>query len=200
MASRGLANACHLLWSEFLFASILLALRSDGFLHPSSPSATSAAPLVGELARAPRPGSSRSRGAVERLRMAPNPPESAAGPVAAAAATVPSWNDLARAASDTPVGRALDADADLRRRGLGAPHVQITLRLFGSQTSSERSGSDELPNLILYRDHAGWYGIVVLVLVNETRGKTYPSMLLLLLGAHIGKKVRCWTPSEGRRS
>jgi hypothetical protein len=174
MASRGHANACYFLWSAFLYASIFLALQSDGFLLPSSPSASSAAPLVGELARTPRPGSSRSRGAIERLRMAPNPPESAAEPVTAA--TVPSWNDLARATSDTPVGRALDADADLRRRGLGAPHVQNTLRLFASAndvstTSSERSGSDELPNLILYRDHAGWYVEVALALAKETRAK-----------------------------
>lgn len=85
--------------------------------------------------------------------------------MAVTAATLPSWKDLARAVSDTPVGRTLDADVELRRRGLGGPHVQNTLRLFDSGKSSSRSsgelsGSNELPKIILYRDHAGWYEVL----------------------------------------
>lgn len=58
-----------------------------------------------------------------------------------------SWKGLQSAASNTPVGAALDAEQDSRANGTGAPFVQNKLRLFES---------NDRPKLTLYRDHAGW--------------------------------------------
>jgi len=64
---------------------------------------------------------------------------------------VPTWDDLKSRASETPVGRALDRDLELRKSGKGSPHVHSKLRLFEDSNSG-----DDLPVFTLYRDHAGW--------------------------------------------
>ena len=58
-----------------------------------------------------------------------------------------SWSGLQTAASNTKVGAALNIEVESRVRGTGAPFVQNKLRLFGS---------NDMPKLTLYRDHAGW--------------------------------------------
>ena len=58
-----------------------------------------------------------------------------------------SWSGLQTAASNTKVGAALNIEVESRVRGTGAPFVQNKLRLFGS---------NDMPQLTLYRDHAGW--------------------------------------------
>jgi len=53
--------------------------------------------------------------------------------------------------SETPVGQALDEQITKRSKGIGAPNVHSKLRLFPKDDSSS-----EMPQLTLYRDHAGW--------------------------------------------
>ncbi len=60
----------------------------------------------------------------------------------------PTWDDLKEKASETPVGKALDRDLELRAKGKGSPHVHSKIRLF--------DGTDEKPTYTLFRDHAGW--------------------------------------------
>lgn len=62
--------------------------------------------------------------------------------------TIPSWNDLQKNVGLTTVGNALDVEVIKRTNGIGSPHVQNKLRLFGK--------ADEIPPITLYRDHAGW--------------------------------------------
>lgn len=69
--------------------------------------------------------------------------------------TIPSWDDLQSMISQTPVGQALDEQMVLRSKGVGAPHVHSKLRLFPKQQDQE-SPSKGMPQLTLYRDHAGW--------------------------------------------
>jgi hypothetical protein len=59
-----------------------------------------------------------------------------------------SWDELNAAAARTDVGQALNREVELRKQGRGGPHVQSTMRLFDSK--------EDKPNIILYRDHAGW--------------------------------------------
>ncbi len=61
--------------------------------------------------------------------------------------TSSSWDDLVRQMDTTPVGKALTNELEVRKMGKGSPHVHNTLRKFDS---------DEDPQVILYRDHAGW--------------------------------------------
>ena len=68
---------------------------------------------------------------------------------AAAAATVPTWDDLKRRVSETPVGTALDGDLTLRASGRGGPNVHSNVRRFGG-------GDESAPTYTLFRDHAGW--------------------------------------------
>ena len=53
--------------------------------------------------------------------------------------------------SETPVGQALDDQITKRSKGIGAPNVHSKLRLFPKDSSTS-----EVPQLTLYRDHAGW--------------------------------------------
>jgi len=64
------------------------------------------------------------------------------------ATTVPSWQNLQAMVAETPVGKALNQEVELRKQGKGSAHVQNTLRLFNSK--------DPKPPILLYRDHAGW--------------------------------------------
>eukprot|EP00532_Pseudo-nitzschia_australis_P001740 CAMPEP_0168184598 /NCGR_PEP_ID=MMETSP0139_2-20121125/13334_1 /TAXON_ID=44445 /ORGANISM="Pseudo-nitzschia australis, Strain 10249 10 AB" /LENGTH=548 /DNA_ID=CAMNT_0008106249 /DNA_START=384 /DNA_END=2030 /DNA_ORIENTATION=+ len=59
------------------------------------------------------------------------------------------WEELKTLVSETPVGSALDADAELRKKGKGGPSVHNKLRLFADD-------EQEQPAYTLYRDHAGW--------------------------------------------
>ena len=59
-----------------------------------------------------------------------------------------SWSDLQKQVGETVVGKALNAEAELRNQGRGSAHVQNKLRKFGS---------DDEPQITLFRDHAGWY-------------------------------------------
>ncbi len=59
-----------------------------------------------------------------------------------------SWETLQSAASNTPVGSALDAESASRTAGTGAAFVQNKLRMFDA---------NETPKLTLYRDHGEWY-------------------------------------------
>lgn len=52
--------------------------------------------------------------------------------------------------AETPVGKSLNDEMELRKQGKGSAHVQNTLRLF------ESSNNNKLPPIKLYRDHAGW--------------------------------------------
>ena len=76
--------------------------------------------------------------------------------------TTDSWEALQSAASNTPVGSALDQESASRTAGTGAAFVQNKLRLFGA---------DEKPKLTLYRDHAGWcpYCQKTMLLIEEKR-------------------------------
>lgn len=58
-----------------------------------------------------------------------------------------SWDDLVRQMDNTPVGKALTNEVQIRKTGKGSAHVHNTLRMFDSK---------EDPQVILYRDHAGW--------------------------------------------
>lgn len=67
------------------------------------------------------------------------------------ATAVLSWADLVGAVGSTSVGRALNDEEALRITGRGAgAHRRNTLRLF------DRPEDEGLPDLVLYRDHAGW--------------------------------------------
>jgi hypothetical protein len=61
--------------------------------------------------------------------------------------TILSWSELQEQVGNTLVGKALNNEVKQRLQGNGSAHVQNTLRLFGS--------NDE-PQITLYRDHAGW--------------------------------------------
>ena len=73
-----------------------------------------------------------------------------------------SWSDLQSAAANTAVGAALNSEHESRMNGTGGPFVQNKLRLFGS---------NERPNITLYRDHAGWcpYCQKTMLLIEEKR-------------------------------
>ena len=76
----------------------------------------------------------------------------------ATSTTVPTWDDLKRSASETPVGKALDRDLELRAKGRGSPNVHSKIRLFGDTENDNdtETNDDESPVFTLYRDHAGW--------------------------------------------
>jgi glutathione S-transferase len=96
------------------------------------------------------------------------------------ATTVPSWADLKNNVGSTPVGKALYDEVDLRKEGAGSPHVQSTLRKFGSQ--------DEL-QITLFRDHAGWcpYCQKLMLLVEE---KQIPVKISLVPMRSYGDKPK----------
>jgi hypothetical protein len=66
--------------------------------------------------------------------------------MSAATTSIPSWLDLKTASIQTPVGKALEEQVALRKKGEGSAHVHNTLRTFGKGT----------PEITLFRDHAGW--------------------------------------------
>ena len=65
--------------------------------------------------------------------------------------TTSSWDDLVHQINATPVGTALTNEVQLRKTGQGSAHVHNTLRTF-----DDSSSENEVPPVILYRDHAGW--------------------------------------------
>ena len=70
--------------------------------------------------------------------------------------TVPSsWSDIQSLVGETPVGKALNNEASLRKMGLGSAHVHNTLRLFDSTNEDGKNDNGE-PAITLYRDYAGW--------------------------------------------
>jgi hypothetical protein len=95
--------------------------------------------------------------------MSTSPPSAA---TATTAAVLPTWDDLKKGASNTPVGTALDRDLELRAKGRGSPNVHSKLRVFGGDsdnpehettTDTETETETESPPVFtLYRDHAGW--------------------------------------------
>ena len=76
--------------------------------------------------------------------------------------TVPTWENLKGKVSETPVGKALDRDLELRSQGRGSPHVHSKLRLFddgdenNNNNNNNNNGENEKPVYTLFRDHAGW--------------------------------------------
>ena len=66
--------------------------------------------------------------------------------MSAATTSIPSWIDLKAASIQTPVGKAMEEQVALRKKGEGSAHVHNTLRTFAKGT----------PELTLFRDHAGW--------------------------------------------
>ena len=101
--------------------------------------------------------------------------------MSAVASRIPSWPDLQASVAQTPVGQALDLEATRRRSGTGAPHVHNPLRMFG--------GDGDKPNLILYRDHAGWcpYCQKTMLLIEE---KNIPIQIELVNMRSYGDKPR----------
>lgn len=67
----------------------------------------------------------------------------------ATTSTVASWDDLVRHMDETPVGKALTNEVEIRKTGKGSAHVHNTLRTFDPDNNQD-------PQIILYRDHAGW--------------------------------------------
>lgn len=87
---------------------------------------------------------------------------SASQQLAMSTTSTDSWETLKRAASNTPVGAALDEESVSRLEGTGAAFVQNKLRMFDA---------NERPKLTLYRDHAGWcpYCQKTMLLIEEKR-------------------------------
>ena len=80
-----------------------------------------------------------------------------------ATATTPSWSELQHLSCEiTPVGKALEEDEQLRKKGGGEAHVSNTLRLFDS---------NEEPKFTLFRDAAGWcpYCQKTMLLIEEKK-------------------------------
>ena len=98
----------------------------------------------------------------------------------AATTTVPSWSDLKKRSEETPVGKALLEETELRKQGKGSAHVQNKLRKFGS---------DSEPQITLFRDHAGWcpYCEKTMLLVEE---KEIPIKIDLVPMRSYGDKPR----------
>ncbi len=71
---------------------------------------------------------------------------------ASASMVVPTWDDLKDKISETPVGKALDKDLEMRAQGRGSPHVHSKMRLFDNNSDN----GNEKPVYTLFRDHAGW--------------------------------------------
>ncbi|GAX18073.1 glutathione S-transferase [Fistulifera solaris] len=92
--------------------------------------------------------------------------------------TTSSWDDLVKQMDATPVGKALTNELEVRKTGKGSPHVHNTLRKFDS---------DEDPQVILYRDHAGWcpYCQKLMLLVEE---KQVPVQISLVNMRSYGDK------------
>ena len=59
----------------------------------------------------------------------------------------PSWADLKSKALETPFGIQRAKDEELWAVGLGPPHTDAKLRLFGT---------NEEPRITLFRDSAAW--------------------------------------------
>lgn len=76
--------------------------------------------------------------------------------------SIDSWENLQSAASNTPVGAALDKESASRNAGTGAAFVQNKLRMFDA---------NDRPKLTLFRDHAGWcpYCQKTMLLIEEKR-------------------------------
>lgn len=79
------------------------------------------------------------------------------------AKSIPSWSDLQSLSKENVVGKSLENESELRKKGLGSAFVQNTLRVFDSEEST--------PQITLYRDHAGWcpYCQKTMLLVEEKR-------------------------------
>lgn len=90
-------------------------------------------------------------------------PARSLGSVAMSTSCAPSVADLAAALAATATGKRLLAEEAERARGLGVPHTDAKLRLFGKAASDVR--------VTLYRDTAAWcpYCQKVWLLLEEKR-------------------------------
>lgn len=95
--------------------------------------------------------------------------------------TVPSWSDLQSKTKDNVVGKALENETALRKKGLGSAQVSNTLRQFDLEEGA--------PQITLYRDHAGWcpYCEKMMLLVEEKR---IPTKISLVPMRSYGDKPR----------
>ena len=78
--------------------------------------------------------------------------------------SAPSWADLKAAVAATPAGEMLGEERALQAKGLGPPHTDARLRLFGAKSESE-------VRVTLFRDTAAWcpYCQKVWLLLEEKR-------------------------------
>ncbi|EOD26651.1 glutathione dehydrogenase [Emiliania huxleyi CCMP1516] len=78
--------------------------------------------------------------------------------------SAPSWVDLKAAVAATPAGEMLGEERALQAKGLGPPHTDARLRLFGAKSESE-------VRVTLFRDTAAWcpYCQKVWLLLEEKR-------------------------------
>jgi hypothetical protein len=134
-------------------ASAFLVVTSRPTLSPpSSATGVSVAPALAYPAAARFPGDPLHRHRVmattRDAAAASDASDSASASSTSLSTDIMSWDELNAAAARTDVGQALNREVELRKQGRGGPHVQSTLRLFHSK--------EEAPNIILYRDHAGW--------------------------------------------
>ena len=99
---------------------------------------------------------------------------------ASATATAPSWSDLKKQTQSTATGSALTQEVELRKEGMGSPHVGNQLRLFDAS---------QKPKITLYRDMAGWcpYCQKTMLLVEE---KKIPTNIELVNMRSYGDKPR----------
>lgn len=96
------------------------------------------------------------------------------------ATQLPTWSDLQSQSRSTAVGQALEKETALRQQGKGSAFVQNTLRKFES---------DSMPEITVYRDHAGWcpYCQKLMLLIEE---KQIPVKISLVPMRSYGDKPR----------